>query len=413
MKKTDQMLLEALKASLKEEKVGWTETIPEEEWLVFFQRAAEHKILPLVYEAVYTCPAICSLDEEQQQRLKKQVIFTVASQTAKTRDFLEFYRKLTESGLEVLVLKGLICRELYPKPDHRISADEDLLVRKEDYQSFHEAALRCGLYTTTDPSREGKEAAYGKKGSPLYIEVHQTLLDEDSEAYGDWNRCFSDPWTQKEEHWINEQKVLTLNSTEHLCYLIFHALKHFLHSGFGIRQVCDIGMFAVNEAGKIDWDKVFECCREIHGEKFAAAIFAIAKNNLGLDAEAAGCPIAWSKMGVDESRLLDDLLEGGIYGNASRNRLHSSNLTLSAMTAKKQGKKVHSALRKSVFLPAESLKEQYGYLKKSPYLLPVAWGQRIWNYWRETRKSKESRALETIRIGNQRIELLRYYGILK
>lgn len=35
-----------------------------------------------------------------------------------------------------------------------------------------------------------------------------------------------------------------MNASDHLFYLICHALKHFYHSGFGIRQVCDILLFA-------------------------------------------------------------------------------------------------------------------------------------------------------------------------
>ena len=44
--------------------------------------------------------------------------------------------------------------------------------------------------------------------------------------------------------------------TDHLLYLILHALKHFLYSGFGIRQVCDIALFSERYRDEIDWSRV-------------------------------------------------------------------------------------------------------------------------------------------------------------
>lgn len=35
-----------------------------------------------------------------------------------------------------------------------------------------------------------------------------------------------------------------LAPTDHLLCLLCHAYKHFLYAGFGIRHVCDIGIFA-------------------------------------------------------------------------------------------------------------------------------------------------------------------------
>ena len=51
------------------------------------------------------------------------------------------------------------------------------------------------------------------------------------------------------------------------------------------------------------------------------------------------------------------------------------------------------------------------YLKKYPFLLPAAWGDRLLKYRKET--AAGNGAAESIRIGSQRIELMKQYGILK
>ena len=51
----------------------------------------------------------------------------------------------------------------------------------------------------------------------------------------------------------------------------------------------------------------------------------------------------------------------------------------------------------------------FPWVKKSALLLPAAWGVRIVRYLRRGSLS----AAESIRIGNERIELLKKYGILR
>lgn len=49
-------------------------------------------------------------------------------QTMRTNEFLELNKKLHAAGVRPLVVKGIICRNLYPQPDYRRFGDEDVLV---------------------------------------------------------------------------------------------------------------------------------------------------------------------------------------------------------------------------------------------------------------------------------------------
>jgi hypothetical protein len=55
---------------------------------------------------------------------------------------------------------------------------------------------------------------------------------------------------------------------------------------------------------------------------------------------------------------------------------------------------------------------KYPYLKEKPWLLPVAWCQRLWRYARETRSTADSSAAEAMKIGADRLELMKTYGIM-
>lgn len=414
MNKISQMLLEALKSSLTSKKVSWEE-VSSEEWNRLFIMAQKHQVLPLVYESVYDCPAAKNGDPELFRVWKSQVIHSVMIQSIKTEEFINMYQKLSEAGIRPQVVKGIICRKLYPSPDHRVSGDEDILVSENDFMKFHEEMLRYGM-ELVNPSQDLEtehEITYGKKGSPIMIEAHKTLFPPQSEAYGEFNRYFEKVWEDPVSEEILGSLIDTIGYTEHLFYLICHAFKHFLHSGFGIRQVCDIILFANAHGKETDWDKIIRQCREIRGEKFAAAVFEIGRKYLVFDPQKAAYPSEWSSLEVDESLLLNDLLESGIFGDASMSRKHSSNITLHAVGADKRGKSNSFSMVKTVFPSADSLKGRYGYLEKRPYLLPVAWAQRMLTYQRETQQMANNQAMDAVKIGNQRIELLKYYDILK
>lgn len=415
MNRLQTLFLEALKASLLDQSVEWTEEIPEEEWKALFFMAEQHSILPMIYEAVYQCPAAKRTGMRVIREYKRQMVQSVMMQTMKTIEFLRLYKFLKDRGFAPCVVKGIVLRELYPKPDYRESADEDLVVFPDEFPKCHQAMLNYGMIPFSpekDPASRS-ELAYGKKGSPVYIELHKYLFPAESEVYGDLNRYFANSLEQSADLSIQGEQIRTLNETDHMFYLICHAFKHFLHSGFGVRQVCDMILFASRYGENIDWNKIVKNCSEIHADVFAQAVFKIGENYLTLDKEKAKLPKVWKTSRVDEKPMLKDLLDGGTFGDSSMSRKHSSSITLNAVAAGKQGKKTKSSLFKTLFPSAKQLEGRYPRLKKAPWLLPYYWIRRILEYYKETKHADKNNPAESLKIGSQRTELMKFYGILK
>lgn len=408
-------LLEALKCFLEGEKVQWESGISGEEWGELFDLAIQHQILPMVYEAVYACPAFGSMPDNQKDYIKHRMIQQVMVQGRKTAEFLALYSRLLEKSLAPIVVKGIICREMYREPDYRASGDEDVLIPPEQFtlcdQVFRENAMDY-LEPEKDPEKEG-EVPYYKKGGLLHIELHKELFPAQSEAYGELNEMFRNVFQRKIQTEIQGIPVYTMGHTDHLLYLILHAFKHFLHSGFGIRQVCDIVIYANIYGSEIDWEYLYQACQKIRGENFTAALFHIGEKYLNFDKEQAHYPAVWQEEEADGEALLDDLLQGGVFGDSSLSRKHSSNMTLAAVTDEKKGKKAKASLASSLFPDKEYMAGKYTYLEKYPFLLPAAWGSRILNYMKETKGTKNNDAKESIAIGNQRVELLKKYKIIR
>ena len=377
---------------LPAEKVGWP---------AIFTLANQQKLLPILFEAVRKMPAA-----EENAALfavtKQQVIGQVLNQTVRSAEFSDLYHKLRSAGLHPIVVKGQLCSRLYPLKDYRISADDDLYISDAEFMACHEQLLANGLTTDTptDELATADEVSYTKNGSPLYIELHRHLFDSAEDAHDELNHFFTD---------INPVEMdgfLAMPPHEHLLYLLLHAYKHFVRSGIGLRQFCDIGLWARAYHGEIDWQRLHEQCESVHAATFAAAAFCIARDYLDIEFDL---PAPWSEA-VDVEPLLHDSLCGGVYGSNDLTRLHSSTVTLNAVKASRTGEK--SSVLRTVFPKREYLERRYPYLKKRPYLLPVAWVQRLAHYASEKQSGTDNSASGSIKLAKERIELMKLYGVM-
>ena len=371
------------------------------DWPAVFTLANQQKLLPILFEAVRKMPAA-----EENVALfavtKQQVIGQVLNQTVRSAEFSDLYHKLRSAGLHPIVVKGQLCSRLYPLKDHRISADDDLYISDAEFMACHKQLLANGLTTDTpvDELATADEVSYTKEGSPLYIELHRHLFDSSEDAHDELNHFFASLKP------VETDGFLAMPPHEHLLYLILHAYKHFVRSGIGLRQFCDIGLWARAYHVEIDWQRLHEQCESVHAATFAAAAFRIARDDLGIDFDL---PTPWDG-GIDVEPLLHDTLCGGVYGSNGLTRLHSSTVTLNAVKASRTGGK-NSVLR-TVFPKREYLERRYPYLKKRPYLLPVAWAQRIAHYASEKQSGADNSASGSIKLGKERIELMKRYGIM-
>ena len=326
-------------------------------------------------------------------------------------EFLEVYKKLKETGIQALVVKGCVCRAVWPKGDLRISADEDVYVRAEDFQKACEVLRKCGLVCDekADPETDF-EIGWRRPNSTLYIELHQKLFLPESGATGNLQRFFDDAFDRATEYSVEHGAgtVWSMSPEDHLLYLILHAYKHFIHSGFGIRQVCDIGLWAMRYGVEVDHNLVIRNLSDAHALYFAAAVFAIAKEDLGIDLQLPAC---WEEIQVDREPMLNDLLDGGIYGGSTMSRQHAAPMTVEAVAASRGNRKKKGLLQRA-FPSRDSLLRDYPELKEHHARLPLVWMKRLAKYRKETKNDENNSTSESIRIAREREELLKLYRII-
>ena len=384
------------------------------EWRRVLALADSHQVYPMVFESIYPGLDAAVRKTRLFEKGYKKAVELTCGQARMTAEFLKLYQFLAERGLEPIVMKGIICRSLYPEPEQRASSDEDLLVPEDAFAEYHEALIDYGLRVALPGCDVEHDHEVPYCSSCLYIEVHKQPFEPGSKACGELNRFFGNAEERKIRISAYGVPLAAMCHTDHMSFMLCHSYKHFLYCGIGIRPVSDIVLYSMAHIGQIDWGTVAERCREIHAYDFAAALYKIGQKYIfpeRFPEELAG---VWGTERIREDALLRDILKGGVYGASSEDRMHSANLTLGAVEDIKSGKKM-SALLRILFPPGGNLRRRYPWLMKAPFLLPAAWLHRICTYSVDNvlRGREGRRAAEAIRIGNERVRLLRRYHVLE
>lgn len=385
------IFLKAVSAGLKR-KIIEDPLLTEQEWRALMDLSSKHALLPVVFESVYPL-----LPVELEHEYRIATISLISNQARKTDLFLRVYQEFQKKNIEPLVIKGIVCREAYDLSDWRVSADEDLYIPRSEFPHFHDLMGQIGFQSSSPNYRSEHETVYTGEG--IIIEGHWELFPQESQYLNQMNILVTDIMHRARYMDIDGVKILTPEPTDHLIYLILHALKHFSSAGVGIRQICDIAMYS--KKYEVDWNRVKETTSCFGATYFTEAIIDAANRYFDMSV-----PDGWSV--VDSTNLIKDSLAGGTFGHSSADRLHSAYITTES---EEKTSRLASILR-AAFPNRKVMEINYHWVSKSRLLLPVGWLVRLVRYAGIVTKTGES-PLHSIEIGRSRIKLLKEYGILK
>lgn len=356
-----------------------------------FSLASVHNVLPLIFSALPS-------DFEKSEDLKKACMINAVSQTRKNLAFASLYASLCGEKIDITVLKGPVCASLYPQPDLRLSSDFDILIDFDDDDFLD-------LFFKENGFKE-KNGSYFNEKNGLYIEVKLSPAEGTGRLRRQAEKMFDG--FENRRTFVGGYK--TLSYTDNMLYLIYHAFRHFTGSGFGVRQLADIALFALSYREKIDFGFVFGKLGLINAEGFAYNIFNTAEKVFDFDFSfiVKNAP----QEILCHNEFIEDLLNAGIFGKSSENRLHSA-AAVSSSVENGSGSRFRSVLS-SAFPGYSVMKNKYPILSRLPFLLPLFWLVRIVHYvFKAIFKRNRISPSESIKIADERTLLMKKMGIIK
>ncbi|MGG7200410.1 nucleotidyltransferase domain-containing protein [Clostridium butyricum] len=365
-------LIKILNKSIKNEKIS-KEDLYDVDYEKLIQEIKCHNVSSLVY---YTLEkdVINEIDDNILSEWKKEVFFSNIVQINHITEIKKVLNIFNEKGIKVILLKGLILRNLYPKPELRSMSDADILVENEQYDEAVQCLYECN-YILNGNYNDIHQGFIKPKA--LEIEMHNKLINNDFFDV-DFSKYEKEIWDNTTEIEIDGIKSNTLKIEDFIIHLILHMAVHSKLYGFGIRQVYDFAVFINYNYDKINWGKLKMKMNSYGFGKYTEAIILIINKLFNVN-----IPLSFIKSSISEKSIdifISNIMNAGVHGKKELNDDFKM-LYESTNHHKDQGL-IAKRIVRFIFPGRRTLvefRDKYKYVYINIFLLPIAWLDRIFN----------------------------------
>lgn len=344
------------------------------DWNQLLKYADSHNIKAIIYSALPKSNTKNYIDSKILEKWKRETIMTAIYQSQNLRQVENLIQKFNERNIPLIVLKGLVIRELYPIPDLRTMGDADILFRESDLYAVKELMEDAGYFEVGDPILD---ITY-ENINHNRIEVHWTILHH--RLFKSMNDLESKMWDASVKVGIGKSEALCFSVEDLAIHLCQHMATHMLGGGFGLRQLCDLVLLIEKKGDLIDWATFYEKLKNWKIEKFATSILVVCNKLFSLiipkEFERYCDSIDFKLI----EQLIEEILYGGVYGKRDlTNRLANE---IAYEGKGEQGNNLIRIIRKFmllIFPPISKTSEKYRYVKRYKILIPVAWVHRLFS----------------------------------
>lgn len=189
-----------------------------------------HVLDTLVYQGASNCgldvmsPVMLKLLERYCRRMMRS-----EAQMAAVGRLLAAFE---ENGIHHMPLKGTNMKARYPKPELRLMADADILIRAEQYDSIRPILESLGYTLFVETAHE-----YAWKSRDLDLELHHRLSPFQSHEYITF---LGDGWHLAK---IRKGFRYAMIPEDAFVFQIAHFAKHYLDGGIGCRHTLDLWVY--------------------------------------------------------------------------------------------------------------------------------------------------------------------------
>ena len=339
------------------------------DWQALIDEAGKHQVITLIYRPMAENAGRLQISDKLMNRLRENVLYEGMEQERNYIAFGSILADFASAGIPVIVLKGLVLRELYPDPALRTMHDFDVLVKPCDVDKAGALLVKSGYETGFD---KGKHAVYFHPCLPT-VEIHRSMAP--AGLYENYTEFEDQAWGHSVPVIVSGAGVLSLDNLDRMIYQLIHMASHMIGNGFGLRQLCDFVLLAEDSEGKIDCKEFVSALNKLGLEKFARVLFAVCRRLFDLKST---CLFAGDVSDLPVESLIKDIFDGGIFGKSNNDRITANRMLYysGGCNAKTLPEKLHIYLE-LLFPKAKKLDVRYAYAKKYNFLLPFAWIHRF------------------------------------
>lgn len=312
---------------------------------LLYKLCVRNAVQGILYLAVQS--GAVTLSAENEVKLQKSYMAILAREATQQEEIEYIRNAFNEENIEFMFLKGTHLKSLYPVPEMRFMVDMDILVKEKSMEKGGELILARGF---TQEMNNGKDIVLVKKPF-LTIELHKMLFVEDYFMHD----YFISVWDRVELVNGCEYKM-PINDL--YVYTLAHLAEHYLEAGSCFRPLMDLFLMEKKYGETLDFDYINEQFKELGIENFAVKIRQL------------------YKCAFDNAEYNDDLITIEnyiVFGAPVKNANEVSKIV-------RTHKSKLQRLIESAFPNLKHMKLRYPILEKVPFLLPIFWIVRFFEF---------------------------------
>lgn len=368
MNLAQRQIVEFIKSAINGKQIN-IDKVKDTDWEEIINLLREHKVEGLVYSVIPN-EIKETIPSELLNQWKKEVFMSGVTQQRHMKEIENVLIEFNKENIDVLVLKGLVIRDLYPNATLRTMSDADIVVKGKDLDESKEILTKIGY---TEYKQTPNDFMFIKSGC-LPIELHWDLADD--HFFKQISKFEDDMWPNILPVKIGESNANEMGLEDLSIFQCIHMAKHIVYRGFGIRHLVDFTLLVNKRGTEINWVNLLDRCKKYGIYKFVLEVILVCSElfemNIPSEIELT---LDDDKSHLDE--FIRDVFESGVHGKQD---FVSSVASEFAYTADKENGKNETSLKRYMrflFPRVENMPDTYNYAKKYKVLCPVAWGHRL------------------------------------
>ncbi len=293
--------------------------------------------------------------EEKYKNYRKTIYFRSERE--------KVFKELNSAGIWHIPLKGIILNDLYPSKATREFADNDIWVDPNSLEKVEQIMTGMGYKLVTTSITV--HYSFNKKPY-LSFEFHHRLFSDKLKRFNDYFEGLLKEIIPPD----NSGFYFKMSNEDSYAYILAHAYKHYVKSGFGLRTISDIWLYRKNIP--------------LNYEKTRAVLDLLGIRDFSDTLEALGDKIfdgknefSFDELSEAELEMLNNVADSGSYGNADEliKRKYKD-------YSKENGKgSIFGYYIRRLFPSMEPFKRSYPFLYRHKLLHPVFYVYRPIKSW--------------------------------
>ena len=289
--------------------------LPEKiDWNAIVAIARKHFVFGTIIDAIQYLPEHLHPSARSVARMNQFALGLIQTNVVLDRTAARLVTFLEAHDIRGVLLKGQGVARYYRQPQMRQRGDIDFYVGRKLYK---EACRLCSEKLAEEGEHNGEtEQHFSFTLDGVTVELHRIA-----------SRIYTPVRNRRFQHWVAEQlehsperRTLTVGDTDitlppyefDAIFIFYHAWRHYITGGIGLRQLCDWAMIFYSHSDNIDRKRLVENLRRFGMTKGWKLFACIAVKYLGVPADKI--PLYDPGYMPRAEKILEEIVEGGNFG---------------------------------------------------------------------------------------------------